>query len=127
MKAGLLGTMIDDWHKLRMERMASEKIAEEFKKQENLLEQQIIDVMKKEGVAASGGKLLKVELKTSEEPYVEDWDSVYKHVKKTGEFELMFRRINPKAVKERWANGENVPGVVSAEVTKLSRSVIKGN
>jgi hypothetical protein len=41
----------------------------------------------------------------------EDWPKFYAHIKKTGEFELLNRAVNRKAVQDRWDAKKQVPGV----------------
>jgi hypothetical protein len=51
---------------------------------------------------------------------VEDWPKLYAHIKKTGEFELMQRRLGETAVKERWDADKQVPGVGRFTAKKVS-------
>jgi hypothetical protein len=57
------------------------------------------------------GKFGRVEIKTKEVPTVVDWAKFYAHLAKKKEFELLNKALNGKAVKERWENGKEVPGV----------------
>ena len=57
---------------------------------------------------------------------VTDWDEVYKYVKKTGEFDLLQKRMSDVAYRERLDAGKPVPGtepfiVVNLSLTKSSK------
>lgn len=57
------------------------------------------------------GKVGRVEVKEKKVAIVEDWDAFYANIKKKGEFELLNRAVNQKAVAERWEAKKQVPGV----------------
>jgi len=52
----------------------------------------------------------------------EDWEKLNKHIKDTGEFDILQRRLSSTAVRDRASNGELPPGVrqVTLDVLKLS-------
>ena len=60
-----------------------------------------------------------------DEPAIDNWPELYKHIQKTGEFELLQRRLNTGSVKERWEIGKKVPGVTSIPVESLSDTKAK--
>lgn len=66
------------------------------------------------------GRVARVQIEVSRQPCVDDWDKLYAHVKRTGNFELLQRRLNDGAVKERWENKAEVPGVGTFNVKKVS-------
>ena len=48
------------------------------------------------------------------------WPKFYAHVKKTGEFELLNKALNRNAVRERWDQKKQVPGVTVFHDKKVS-------
>lgn len=113
------------WRAAREARLAKQKEVEELEIKEKKLKQEVIAALSKsKNKAVSNGERL-FQLKTTMEPVAEDWAALYEHVRKTGEFELLFRRINPASVKERWEQGLTVPGVNKIPVETLSDTKAK--
>lgn len=72
------------------------------------------------------GKLGRVEIKSSEVAIVEDWDKFYGHIKKKGEFDLLNRAVNQKAVQGRWEQGKQIAGIGKFNKKKVSLTAVKG-
>jgi hypothetical protein len=51
---------------------------------------------------------------------VKNWDEVWAFIQKTGSFDLLQKRLNDKAAKERFENDDAVPGVAMEKVATLS-------
>lgn len=128
-----LGACVDLYHKLREQRLAKDKESREMKADETAVCNHIIDNLSKKDERGAVGKHYKAVIKTDDVYQVEDWEAFYKHIKKTGEFDLLNRALNQAAVKERIAmqdrpsgkKGENwkpklPPGVKVFTATKLS-------
>lgn len=79
-----------------------------------------------EDTTGVSGKLARVEIKRKEIATVSDWDKFYANIKKKGEFELLNRAVNQKAVKERWDQGKLVPGVEKFTKRVISLTAVKG-
>lgn len=47
------------------------------------------------------------------------WERLYAHIRATGEFDLLHKRLATTAVQERWAAGVVVDGVVPVEEVSL--------
>jgi len=119
-----LGACADALYTTRQERLVEQKDVEELKKYEEAIKAHVIDTLPKSDASGVAGKIAKVQVTTKKVPVVEDWDAFYKHVKRTGHFELLQRRVNVEAVQERWDAGKTVPGVgvfnaANVSVTKL--------
>ena len=71
------------------------------------------------------GTLGRVEVKLKEVATATDWDKFYGHIKKKGEFELLNRAVNQKAVQERWEAGKEVPGISKFTTKKISLTSVK--
>ena len=59
------------------------------------------------------GRFSRVQVTPHDIPVVNaaGWPKLYAYIKRTGSFELLNRAINREAVKERWAQKKQVPGV----------------
>jgi hypothetical protein len=101
-------------------RLAADKVAASLKEVETAHKTLLMDMLYAAKINAVGDNKHIFAIVTKQEPQVENWEALYKHIKKTGEFELLFRRVNPTAVKERWEHNKVVPGVGSFPVDKLS-------
>lgn len=84
------------------------------------LEEHIINNLPKSEASGVAGKLARVTITKTPVPRVQDWDSFYKHIKKTGEFDLLSRGISREAIRERWEAKKKVPGVGTFDVIKVS-------
>ena len=128
-----LGACADLYHDKREERLALDKESREMKADETAICNHIIDQLDKNDEGGAVGKRFKALVKTEDVYIVEDWDAFYKHLKKTGEFDLLNRALNQASVKERVAmqdrpagkRGENwkpklPPGIGKFVAKKLS-------
>jgi hypothetical protein len=114
-----------EWRKKRLERIAHDKEGAAMKEIEDGLKTQLIGRLKKlANKSVSNGERL-VQLVEKDEPTVTDWPTLYNHIKKTGEFELLERRLGKAAVKDRWELKIKVPGVGSIPVETLSDTQAK--
>lgn len=118
-----MGACADLLYETREKRLAAQKIVDELAKQESAVREHIINNLPKSDTGASG-KRARVSVVTKQVPQVKDWDKFYAHVKKTGQFELMQRRLVDTAIRERWDNGKQVPGVEAFGVVSVSLNKI---
>lgn len=81
--------------------------------------------LKKDALSGFQGKRGRLMLQPKTAPRVEDWDALYKHIKRTGSFDLLQRRLGEKAVAERWDDGREVPGVGRWDYMRLSVTAAK--
>ena len=92
---------------------------------ESKLEGYIIDNLPKSQASGISGRVAHVQITTKVVPRVEDWDKLYAHIKKTKAWDLLQRRINTGAVKERWENQKDIPGVGTFNVVSVSCTAVK--
>lgn len=119
-----LGACADKLYELRQKRLEMQKEVDKVAAEEAALKEHIINTLPKSEASGVAGKLARVTVVTKQIPQVKDWDAFYKYVKKTGQFDLMQRRITDAAIKERWEAGKEVPGVehfnaVSVSINKI--------
>lgn len=120
-----LSEKVDAYNVKRFERLALKKQVEILEAQEQELKTELIADLKASGSTASGGKTAVARLVVKQEPSAGNWDALYAHIRNTGEFELLYRRINPASIKERKDVGVDVPGIEWFPVETLSLSQIK--
>lgn len=117
-----LPDMVDQYIVARDQRLVLERQVAEMEKLEKVLKDAIIAKAKHEGLTAVGAKQGLVKINSLIEPRADDWPSVYAYIKENDAFDLLHRRLTSDAVKARWENGVEIPGVGKAEVWKLSVS-----
>ena len=123
-----MGACADLLFDLRERRLAAQKVVDDFKADETQLRDHIINTLPKGDTGASG-KHHHVSVYVDPVPRIMDSDKLFAYIKKTGEFDLLQRRLNDAAVKERWADPKNkkgVPGVEPFNVVKVSLTKKKG-
>jgi len=111
---------------IRAERLAADKVAEGLKAKETILKEHLINNVPKDSAGAMG-KLYTATITTKTKPRVADWPLLWAHIKKTGEFDLMQRRLSDTAVMDRINDKRKLPGVetftyVDVSLTKNTRS-----
>jgi hypothetical protein len=114
------------WREARAKRQAAQKEVDLLEEGEKILKKQVMDALRASpNKAVSNGARL-FQLVPGFEPVAEDWTKVYEHIQKTGEFELLHRRLSSEAVKERWTQNIAIPGVGKIPVETLSDTKAKG-
>ena len=113
------GKVADLLYTTRQERLRLAKVVEMLEQQEKELKNHVINNLSK-GDSGAAGRIARVQVIVEPQPTVEDWDEFYKHIKKKGEFDLLNRAPNRKAIAERWNNGKEVPGVGKFDAVKVS-------
>ncbi len=119
----LLATRADAFKELRDKRLALKRELDamyQLEKEARAELVQYLEAAKSEGITGVSGANCHVSLRPTFKPIVEDWDALYSHIQRTGEFELIQRRVGEGAVKERWDDGVVVPGVIELEGVDLS-------
>lgn len=114
------GAAADLLYQTRERRLKLAKIVDSMEEFEKSLKKHFIENLSKKESTGAAGKIARAQIVTEDQPVVQDWEAAYKHIKKTGSFDLLNRAINRTAVKARWDNGKEVPGVGHFQVTKVS-------
>jgi hypothetical protein len=119
-----MGACADKLFELRNKRLAIQKVADEIEEEEKALKNHIINNLPKSEASGVAGKLARVTIVSKDVPQVKDWDALYRYIKKTNSFEILQRRLSDVAVKERWSEDKEVPGVehftaITVSINKL--------
>jgi hypothetical protein len=115
-----LGACADLYGRLRDDRLAAEKVAAEIAKREAEAREHLIKMIPAADTTGVSGKVYRVTRHVKKVPQVKDWALFYAHVKRTGHFELLQKRLGEAAIGERWDAGKSVPGVEAFTAVTLS-------
>jgi hypothetical protein len=115
-----LAAAADRYYELREKRLSLQKAVDLVEEEEKFVKEHLIQHLPKSEASGIAGKLVRVAVVKKMVPQVQDWDKFYAHIKKTNSFELLQRRVADTAVKERWDNGKQVPGVGHFDAITLS-------
>ena len=118
-----LQELIDTTAAIEAERLALDRRSKELKKLEDDGKAQIAQVMKENGYITIAGKGERLAtLGKSIEPMIADWSLTSEYIRRTGSLDLLQKRLTPTAVKLRWEEGLEVPGIDRYEVLKVTFS-----
>jgi hypothetical protein len=117
-----LPDLVDAYITARAQRLALDKQVDELKSHEEVLKDAIITKMKEGKMLACGSTLGIVKMTINKEPQGQDWPAIYDYIKANDAFDLLHRRLTVQAVKDRVAEGEEIPGIAWAEVPRISVS-----
>lgn len=119
-----IGACSDLLYKLRAKRLVAQAAADKIKVNEELLKTHIINTLPKSEVTGVAGRFARVSISPKDVPQVEDWPLFYEYLLKSGEFDLLQRRLSDGAVKDRWDDGVVIPGVKKFRVITVSSTKI---
>jgi hypothetical protein len=110
----------------RQMRLGIEKQIDELKARETSLKEHLIANLPNDGSTGVAGQVARVLIVKKEEPQVDDWEVYWKWIAKNKAWDCVQRRINPSAVKARWAEKKVVAGVSSYMNVTLSCTKVNG-
>jgi hypothetical protein len=112
------------WSK-REERLAIDRQSKVLKAEEDTYKEHLLIAMGKHELSAVGGELCRVERNRVAKPTVGDWNEFYQYVRDHDAFDMLYRRLNERAIKDRLEDGENISGLVQVWVDTLSVHKVK--
>ena len=117
-----LGACADLAYDLKEGRLAMAKILAEWEEQEKAVKQHIIDNLSKSKDGGAIGQRYKAVIVRDTIPRIIDDKKFYDYVKKHGAFDLLQRRLNDKAVRDRVEHnkGKPLPGLEDFGIVKVS-------
>jgi hypothetical protein len=119
-----LGILVDSYFSKREERLALQHQVDALEKEEKALKQSIIEQIRAEKISSIGGRKMRATIQTKQKPQVSSWPALYDHIRSTGEFDLLQRRLTETAVSARWEEKIIIPGVQAFPVDDISLSKI---
>ena len=91
-----------------------------LKEREDTIDAEITKKLDSEGLTRSANEVASVSIREDFVPDVQDWDALYEHIRDTGDFSLLHRRISSTAFKERINQGDTVPGLQTREIRRVN-------
>lgn len=121
-----LGELADAWWDAKNACLGAYKVAAALKLKESALEAKILQEMREQEISAVGGRVVRLSMDPTPQqvPVVKNWQKLYEYIIHNDAFELLERRVGKNACKERWAEGEEIPGVEKFPVWKFSKSAV---
>lgn len=125
-----LGDLIDLGKKLEEERISFQREMDEkiagMKAKEKEVDEAVLAALEAAGMEKGTGSSATATLNKSPVPTVKDWPALWAHIQKTGEFDLLEKRVGKTAYRERIDNGKRVPGVETFWQKSISYSKFNG-
>ena len=115
-----LNDLLSEVTKLRSQIKTVQAEEKLLKTQQRELESQISIRMQEQGLDKISNDVCTISLKNEIVPTVENWDDLHEHIVKTGQFELLQKRMSATAYRELITAGMDVPGVISTELTRVN-------
>ena len=121
-----LGQLSDLYWETKTKRLAADKVSKALKTEESAAEAKLIEQMQRQKVTAVGGQSVILKLNPAkDEPAVTDWAAFWEYIKQKDDMSLFEKRPGRAAIKERWEQGETIPGVTKFPVHSLSKEGVK--
>lgn len=117
-----LPDLVNHYITIREQRIQADKDAKTLKDHEEELKKTIIEKFKGGDMTAFGASKGIVKMTQGSEPVCNDWPALYEHIKETGHFEYLHKRVTVTAIKEHYDVGETVPGISFVDTFKLTVS-----
>lgn len=124
MKAKELAALIDEYDETKQTRLEHDRASRELKSQEVAMKQVIMDVLREEEMTAAGGQRVQVSLVQKARVMAGNWTELYDYIKENDAFDMLYRRLNDKAIRERLEDGP-IPGITQEYYMDLSESRAK--
>lgn len=115
-----IGACADRLYELREKRLAQQKLVDAIQEEEVQLREHLINTLPADEASGVAGKLARVTVVGKDVPQVKDWAAFYKHIQKTGDFDLLGKSISKEHVKELLADKKRIPGLGSVRVKTVS-------
>jgi hypothetical protein len=101
MKDRTLNTIVSELDTTHAQRLAADKEARELASTEAKLKQELINFMVEQDVKSIGSESYMFSVKEKTRVNVVDWQQVYDYIQETGEWDLMYKRLNEAAALAR--------------------------
>ena len=115
-----LGECADLLYEKKQQRLELQREVARIEAEEKALKARLIEELPKSNSTGIAGVKARVSIVQKDIPTVEDWSRFYSYVEENKCFELLQKRLSDAAIKERWENGEEVPGVAKFTLSNLS-------
>lgn len=110
-----LVTLLEQARSLDRDRLELDRQSKKIKDEVDKLCAEIVQGMKAQGIDSLNGARIQVKQK----PFISDWNDLSAYIRKYNAVDLLQKRLTESAVKLRWDDGIQIPGVGLAEEEKL--------
>jgi hypothetical protein len=117
-----LSMHVDGFIQIRAERLAADKVAATLKSEEHYLQELILAEMISTDMNAVGGSEKLVKRQKSDGVVVDDWDAIGRYINETGNTQILQKRIAVGNYRDLLEDGEQIDGIHTIELNKLSVS-----
>ena len=114
------GACADRLYELKRLKSEAQKVVDAIDEEFAAIKEHIINTLPKSEASGVAGKTARVSVVVKDVCQVENWDEVWKYIIKNKAYDLMQRRVADAAVKARWEDGKQVPGVVKFNAVTIS-------
>jgi len=121
-----LAKVADMFYEARQARLELEKTVKPLAEKEKILREHLIQNVPKSQIGGIQGAVCRVEVGTKPVPKIEDMAKFRKFCSKKGNEDLLKIGLDAEAVRLRWADNKEVPGVERFNIVTLSYSKVKG-
>lgn len=118
-----LGRLLDEMYEVEQLRAEQARKVDQLKDRYKALEDQVWARFGANDLEGARGSVAQASVTRTDVGNVEDRAALTKHIKKTGELDLLQFRLSSTAVRERWARGDRIPGVT--KFTKIGLALRK--
>lgn len=113
-----LNSIIEEYATKRERRLSLESESRKLASQEESLHEKIVIMLRNRGMESAGAHHT-VEIEKKEVPKCEDWNKFYEWMVKNKAYDCLHKRLTDLAIKARWDEKTEIPGVVKFPVFKL--------
>jgi len=122
-----VGALIDSMYDLREAKRALESKIEDIDKVYRQHEEELMKKLDDSGLDKASGKLASASISSTNVGNVTDWETLYKYIKRTNNFQLLQRRLSDPAYRELMELKGTVPGVQPFIRKRLNLTTRKEN
>jgi hypothetical protein len=115
-----LGEKIDTLYATRQMRLDLEKQAEELKRFEKALEDELVEDLEGISIASAKGSKASFSISKSITPNVEDWDAIHAFMFEKEDASILQKRLSTTVWREYFDDEIIIPGTEAFEITKAS-------
>jgi hypothetical protein len=115
-----LAFLVGAYHGLAQRKAELNKLVEQVTSEGERLKRVLLKAMDVHSLTEIGGDTATVVRVPKKVPTVVAWDALYTHIRNTGEFDLLNKRVTTAAVEERWKDNRAVPGINATFIDTLS-------
>ena len=120
-----LGGMADRLWRLKEKRLELTHQVQAIEEEEKVLREIVINTLPKSEATGASGKLANVKVVTKTVPSLTNFEELWKWAVRNKAPDIFQRRLNNKAITDRWDAGKKVAGVEPFQAVTISLTKVK--